>query len=128
MNWGGLISIVSRLPWGNGDWLAETNHVDEAHAVEPDSDAADDARSIIPILDGLKCGVVDDFEVFGFETKSVGERVDLVEGGEVAEGPFDNVLNVLIFRHFNSLLESVVDGGGNGTCLWGEAHVAAAEC
>lgn len=108
--------------------LAESNHVDEADAVEPNGDASDNAFGVIPIFDGLQCGVVDDFEVFGFELEIVGLGIDFVEGRKCTQCPFDNIFNVLIFRHVDCLLEGFVDGGCDGSCFGGESHVAAAEC
>ena len=37
---------------------AETDDVDEADAVEPDGDAADDTGGVVPVGDGLEGGVV----------------------------------------------------------------------
>lgn len=44
--------------------LFETNHVDEANTVKPHGDAAHNALGILPILNGLEGGIVNNFKVF----------------------------------------------------------------
>ena len=84
-------------PCREGAVLSETDDIDEADAVEPDGDAADNALGIVPVFDGLEGDVVDDFEVFGFEAEAFLQGVHLVEGAEGVHHPQLDGLHVFKF-------------------------------
>lgn len=105
----------------------EADDIDKADTVEPDGYAAHHTGGVVPVVDGLESGVVYYLEVFGFEEEPVGQTVHLVERAEGVQNPVADALDILVFRHLDSLHQGGVDVGGDSACLGAEAHIAAAE-